>query len=111
MPLVLPRFTVLVANGDQEPVEHTVTIRHGDQLRAELEAPRHGLPSMEHAPMHATTLWVWCALVREGLYAGKARDFINGDCLGLEAARDDEGGFPGTPETPADPTQPADDTH
>lgn len=101
----LPRYTVLYVddNGDQH--EESVTILHGDQLRAELLGPRLGLPAMKDAPMHYTSLWVYSALVRLKKYEGKPQAWKSA-CLGLEALDNDTGAAPGQPETAADPTQP-----
>lgn len=99
----LPRFTVMFTKGEDQVVE-TVTILHADQLRAELTAPRLGLPSMKDAPMHYTSLWCWAAATRLGLYDGKPQQWKT-DCLGIEKEQPDEGARPGEPETAADPTQ------
>lgn len=90
----LPKFRVLLQEGDDQ-VEHEVTILHGDQLRAELEAPRHGLTDMGAAPMHFTTLWCWAALARTHVITDDFRAF-KPKMLALEAVDDD---------TEVDPTQ------
>lgn len=102
----LPRYTVLFTTPGDTPaqVEETVTILHADQLRAELVAPRLGLPSMKDAPMHYTSLWCWAALVREGKYDGKPQQWKT-DCLAMQALENDTGARPGEPETAADPTR------
>lgn len=69
MPLHLPRYTVLLADPEHpddpdHATEHEATILHGDQLRAELEGPRHALSDIRSAPMHHTTLWLWASLTR-----------------------------------------------
>lgn len=105
----LPKFTVLVRDADEHAAEHVVTIRHGDQLRAELEGPRLRLPALDDAPIAYMTLWCWAALVRSGAYDGKAAQFLgqapafDGDCLGVEEYEEQR--FPGDPEGPEDPTQ------
>jgi hypothetical protein len=93
----LPKFNALIADTDeaQPPTEHEVTIMHGDQLRAELEAPKHGLNDMQAAPMHFTTLWIWAALLRTHVITDDFRTF-KGRLLAIEAVDDDE---------PVDPTQ------
>lgn len=96
--ITLSRFTVLVDNEDPESPgdEHTVTVRHGDQLRAELEGPKHGLTSIEAAPMHYMTLWVWAALTREGKTTVNFQTF-KGQILGLEPVEAGEDVDPTTP--------------
>lgn len=67
-----PTFMAELADG----TVHRVEILHGDQLRAELEAPRHGIavdPRVQ--PNHTTTLWVWAALVRTGVVTVGFQDF------------------------------------
>lgn len=95
----MPRFNVLLADSpdteEGSTTELEVTIRHGDQLRAELEAPKHGLNDMAVTPMHFTTLWIWAALLRTKVITDDFRTF-KGRLLTLEAA--DEG-------EPVDPTQ------
>jgi hypothetical protein len=80
MPLTLPTYAVVLDVADGDPVEFTVTVRHGDRLRAELEAPRHLPPHATDArrySFHTMTLWVWAAAVREGKFGGGAREFID----------------------------------
>jgi hypothetical protein len=49
---------------------HVVEVLMPDQLRAELEAPRHNIPvDVSAAPVHTTALWVWSALLRTGVLA------------------------------------------
>ena len=91
-------------SGQPEPeYVGVVTITHGDQLRAELEGPRHGLHSMKDAPMHYTTLWVWAAMVRSGTYAGKFGQFKADDLADLSPVKDDQVQEDGDD---ADPTNP-----
>lgn len=104
----LPRYAVLYKGTDGTEHEDTVTVLHQDQLRAELLAPRLGLPSIKEAPMHYTSLWVYSALTREKKYDGKPQAWKS-DCLGFQALEPDQGALPGQPETAADPTQPVAD--
>lgn len=70
MPLTRPCFDVWLNLPDRElttdtPPDFTaVTIMSGDQLRAELEASRLMMPPLRDAPLNATALWLWAALVR-----------------------------------------------
>lgn len=104
-----PQFHVWMntrASADDQPEPEyvgVVTITHGDQLRAELEGPRHGLHSMKDAPMHYTTLWVWAAMVRSGTYAGKFGQFKADDLADLSPVKDDQVQEDGDD---ADPTNP-----
>lgn len=64
MTMTPPMFRVLLDDGS----EHVVQVLLGDQLRAELEAPKHALPvKFEAAPAHHTALWLWAALTRMGV--------------------------------------------
>lgn len=56
------RYRVDLEDGSTLEVE----VRHGDRLRGELEANRWNLPNAGDAPLNATTIWIWCAAVREG---------------------------------------------
>lgn len=96
MPLSNPRFAVSVRT-DDGPVEHTVEVTNGDRLRAELEANRAGLPPLREAPLNHTAVWLWCALVRLGLYNGKCAAFRADDLLDMEPLEE---------EAPVDPTSP-----
>lgn len=60
---------------DSELVYQYVVVNHADQLRAELEAKRHGLGKPQDTPMHLTSLWLWAALVRTKRYDGKFAAF------------------------------------
>lgn len=105
MPITRSRYLVaLNATETTEAAEHEVTVTHGDRMRAELEARKHGLPRLDEAPLNHTALWVWCGMVRAGQYAGDFRDFKLRDLDDLEPIRDAEG----EPEVePVDPTRPA----
>lgn len=62
-----------------EPVEHDVEVRHGDLLRAELEAGQQNLPvDPRKVPQQTTALWVWAALVRTHLVTVDYRTFRDG---------------------------------
>lgn len=111
MSIALPRYRVLIADPEhpEDPAhaaEHDVTILHGDQLRAELEQPRNGLPGMDVAPMHGITLWIWAALLRTHVLplGTDVQEFLV-RMLGFEDLGEDNGAFPGAPATAADPTQ------
>lgn len=49
---------------DDQLEYHRVVVNGTDQLRAELEARRLGLPEGSKAPMHLTALWLWAAMTR-----------------------------------------------
>lgn len=109
MSMSLPRYRVLVADPEHpedaaHATEHDVTILHGDQLRAELEAPRNSLPGMDVAPMHGITLWIWAALVRSHVLDVPFQEFLP-RMLGFKDLGEDNGAFPGEPATAADPTR------
>lgn len=104
MTVKIPTYDVLLSDPTEDDpeatVEHRVRILNGDQLRAELEAPRHGLNDMEAVPMHFQTLWIWAALTRthaidDPFPALKQR------LLAYSEVKDDP-----DPEASADPTQP-----
>lgn len=101
MPLKRPRYRVWLNIEGRDlttdlPPDHLVTVTHGDQLRAELEASKLHLPEMSKAPMTYTTLWVWCALARQGLTTANYMKFQNQELAELEK---DEDGL-----EPVDPT-------
>lgn len=83
-PLKRPAYFAWVAPDDTDPdtidpdqlVAHHVVVHHADQLRAELEAGKLGLPKGgTGTPMHLTALWLWAALVRTGRFAGGFQQF------------------------------------
>jgi hypothetical protein len=77
-----PTYLVELADGTQ----HTAEVLHGDQLRAELEAPKHHLPvDSRVAPLHSTTLWCWASLVRQGLVTDDFQTF-RASVVGLQPA-------------------------
>lgn len=72
-------YAVLLAAPTDEDPEATeeveVRVIYGDQLRAELEAPRHGIGSLSDAPMHFTALWIWASLTRDGKTSAPFQEF------------------------------------
>lgn len=105
----LDRYDVLVQHDDGVR-EHQVTIYHADELFAEREGPKYGLglpigadgeadPTLIRA-QHMQTLQVWAVLKRSGQYDKPFANFMNTDCLALQAAED----------LVLDPTQPEDGT-
>lgn len=96
-----------VQDGLRDPDEPTyhgiVTIRHSDQLRAELESAKLGLPSPKVAPMMLTTVWVWAAMVRTGDYRDRFPKFRHEDLAELQPVDRDDDEQEGDAE---DPTQP-----
>ena len=102
MTMTPPAFRVLLDDGS----EHVVQVLLGDQLRAELEAPKHAIPvKFEAAPAHHTALWLWAALTRVGVTKEGFRPFR--DRMHLVARLDD---VEAEAVEGVDPTQPAQDT-
>lgn len=98
-----PTFVVTMAADDGTETTHTVDVVLGDQLRAELEAPKHGIPTDPgKSPLHTTTLWVWAAMARQGLTTHAFQPF-QAACVGIARAAEDQ-------RVPVDPTQPGQDT-
>lgn len=63
-----PTFIVTMADDAGRETTGTVDIVLGDQLRAELEAPKWGLPTdPAKAPLHTTALWCWASMARQHL--------------------------------------------
>jgi hypothetical protein len=90
-----PTFTVELQDG----TTHTVGVVLGDQLRAELEAPRHGIPTdPAKSPLHTATLWVWAAMARHGFTALGFQAF-QAECVAIARATEDQ-------LVPVDPTGP-----
>lgn len=82
--------------------EYTVTLRMGDQLRAELEGKRQGLAEPHKNPLHLQALFAWAAMVREGHFTGKFGEFKTACAFTEDESEDEDAG------TPVDPTdQPA----
>lgn len=99
MPLTRRVFAVFVLEspdeGEAETItEHRLEISFADQLRGELEAPRHGITTEQ--PMHLATVWAWCAMTRLGLYTKPYQEFKTRDLVDLDRLEDAE----------VDPTQP-----
>lgn len=94
-----PIYDVLIQTHDSsgEPgdiVQRRVTIIHGDRLRGEHEAHKAGLPpvnKIDHFAQNFTTVYIWCALVRLGLYSENYQTFKNRDLLEVAAAVDEHG--------------------
>lgn len=96
-----PTFRVELADGS----EHVVEVVHADQLRAELEAPRHMIPvNPGQLPLATTTLWLWAACSRLGITTAKFQAF-KGELVAVNRVDDDV-----APDQPVDPTQPDRDT-
>lgn len=53
-----------------------VEVTSGDQMRAELEANKLGLPPLRDAPLNATGVWIWAAMARLGLTEAKSAQFL-----------------------------------
>jgi hypothetical protein len=98
MPLPRQRFQVELATEDGERI-HQVEILNGDQLRAELEGPRHGMTDPKARPQHYATLVCWAALSRTGDYDGTFRDFM-AECALIELVKKEGAEL-------VDPTRPA----
>lgn len=95
-----PTFRAQLADGS----EHVVEVIHGDQLRAELEAPKHGIPvDPAQAPLHTTTLWLWASLTRTKVVSSSFQAFRT-ELVGVNRVQDDD---PAEPAEPVDPTMPA----
>jgi hypothetical protein len=87
-----PTFRIELADG----TEHTVEVLHGDQLRAELQAPHEGIPTdPSQLPLATTTLWLWAACKRLGLTQAKFRVFADSELVALGKA----------PQAAVDPTR------
>lgn len=100
MTLSIPRFAVLLAAPTAEDPDATIELEakilHGDQVRAELEGPKHGLKDLGETPLAFTGLWIWASLARQHLIEDKYPDFKR-RLLTFEPVKDE----------PVDPTQPA----
>lgn len=92
--LTKPRYAILIAppadTPDAPEAELQVEVLYGDQLRAELEAPRHGLAKIGDAPQHAVLLWVWASLTRTHVIDQPFQEFMP-RVLILEAVKDPAG--------------------
>lgn len=81
---------------------HRVVVTHADQMRGELEAGKRGIP--DSAGQNLTSVILWCALTRTGVYAGKYDQFRNADCAGMEYVDPDESGEPAEVPPTAEPS-------
>lgn len=84
---------------ESELVYEHVIVNHADQLRAELEANRHGLSKPQDTPMHLSSLWLWAALVRTKRYDDKYAAFKLA-CIAWDADKETDG-----PDVQPDPTE------
>lgn len=90
-----PTYKVELSDGS----EHVVQVLHGDQLRAELEAGKQGLPlDYDKAPVHHTTLWVWSALLRSGVTEAGFQEFRAEQLVMLQRLGLQESAVDPTPE-------------
>lgn len=95
--LTRPAFHVWLAPADTDPNTvsedqldyHLVRIHHADQLRAELEGRRLGFGAAKDSPMHTTSLWLWAALVRQGIVDQRFMDYVD-RCVAFDRADDDD---------------------
>lgn len=62
---------------------HRVTVTHADQLKGELEAAKRGIDSRLGTTI--TSVILWSALVRLGLYDRKYESFRDADCADLQS--------------------------
>lgn len=93
-------YRVWLTGDDVDGDGRQVEVTHGDMLRGELEAKKHGLSANPgDNPMHAATLWVWASLVRTGDTSEKFRDFCNAQLLGFNEDKE-------APDAESDPTRP-----
>lgn len=90
-------FHEVTADGDRsaEPVMHEVLMTHQDDLNAEKRSRGFGIKP-QNEPMAFHTLAIFCALVREGHYAGDFLSFKNRDCVDFD-----------TEQVDVDPTRPS----
>lgn len=97
MGLKRPTFKAELSDG----TVHVVEVVHVDQLRAELEARKHGIPpSFDQAPVAITTLWVWASLARQEKVTVGYQEFTQQVLVQLQRA-----GELDTPEEQVGPTQ------
>ena len=100
--MTVKRPTYIVELDDEST--HTVQVLMADQLRAELEAPRQGIPvDVSQAPVHTAALWVWSALLRTGvLPKGSKFQEARERMVAVSRVPEDQ---PAEPDQPVDPTQ------
>lgn len=77
--------------GSGVEVHHLVEVRAQDQLRGELEAGKQRLPNAQDAPINNVSVWVWCAMVRLGLYVGPYQEFRNRDLVDFQGVKKEDG--------------------
>ena len=104
--LTRSRYRVALAAEACDPLQHEVEVSPVDQFKAEPFAAKFGLPSIKVAPMQHQAVWVWCAMVRQGLYAGPFHEFRDRDLYAFELVVDEAGDPVGdeVPPTMADPS-------
>lgn len=64
-----------------------ITLTHADELRAELEGHKRGIPQV---PIALTSLMLWAACVREGHYAGNYTEWKAGGLVQFRKVTDAE---------------------
>lgn len=78
---------------------HRVEILAADQLRAELEAGRHGIPvDVAQAPVQTAVLWAWAALVRTKVTDAKFKPFQHEELVDLQRVPPAQANQPDHPE-------------
>jgi len=76
-----PTFHVWLVADDQDPdttdpaYVGLVAVTNQDQLVAELQARKVGVPNVRETPFHLTNLWLWAACVRRGLTSARFQEF------------------------------------
>jgi hypothetical protein len=90
MPLERHLYDVAIATPDGV-AEHRVAVTSGDRLRAEFEASKQRLPDVKKAPQNHTAVWLWCALVREGLVTVAYQEFVADVLVEFDVAKDAAG--------------------
>lgn len=111
MALTVPRYGVIVAdeNHPDDPdhaTYHEIRILNGDRLRAELEAPAHGIFDAEEVPQHVVSLWIWAALMRTHIIEQKFGDFLPRLLHWGDLDKNQAPDAPAEPGSPGDPTRP-----
>jgi hypothetical protein len=104
--LTRPTYEVWLNPVDEEADPLIVQVTSGDQMRAELECKRLGLPPLSEAPLNATAVWIWSAMVRDGLTEAKAPQFLAQELGEWRPLRDASGDAvnPEVDPTKADPS-------
>lgn len=67
-------------------VVHRVVVTHADQLRGEMESARRGITDARLGQA-MTSIILWVALVRLGLYERTYESFRDADCALMESVR------------------------